>query len=343
MLRRPQRGRRQRPPVGEAAVAPWMEVRELLGAWARPLQLKLVAGRAGLDRRILEASAQRPGLALTGYTAYLTSGRVQLLGKSEADYLAGLRARQRLTVLGTLARAAISCVAVTRGLTAPRELIAAADAVGLPVLSTPLDSTAFVVQLSALLEERLAPSTHLHAVLLEVFGLGVLIQGESGIGKSECALDLVDRGHRLVADDVVEVRRVGDVLEGTSPELTRYHMELRGLGVVNLKDLYGVSAIRVAKRVELIIQLERWEAGKEYERLGLQGESFKILGVEVPLVRMPVAPGRNLALLVEVGARNHLLKERGYDAARRLAEHLDTLIAARARQGRRRRVGGKRP
>ena len=145
-------------------------------------------------------------------------------------------------------------------------------------------------------------------MLLDVFGLGVLILGESGIGKSECALDLVDRGHRLVADDVVEVKRMGDELVGVSPDLTRYHMELRGLGVLNIKDLYGVSSIRLSKRVELVVQLERWDPGKEYDRLGLRDERFPILGVPLPLVRMPVAPGRNIALLVEVAARNQLLQ-----------------------------------
>jgi HPr kinase/phosphorylase len=172
-------------------------------------------------------------------------------------------------------------------------------------------------------------------VLLDVFGLGVLILGESGIGKSECALDLIDRGHRLVADDVVEIKRMGDVLVGISPDLTRFHMELRGLGVLNIKDLYGVSSMRLSKKVELVMQLERWEAGKEYDRLGLHDETFLILGVEVPLVRMPVAPGRNIALLVEVAARNQLLREGGYDAARRFVERVDELVGSPSKPKRR--------
>ena len=191
---------------------------------------------------------------------------------------------------------------------------------------------------------------HLHSVLVDVFGLGVLIVGESGIGKSECALDLIDRGHRLVSDDVVEIKRMGDALEGASPDLTRHHMELRGLGVINIKDLYGVSSIRPSKRIELVVSLERWEAGKEYDRLGLRDERYPILGLDVPLIRMPVAPGRNLTLLVEVAARNQLLKSRGYDAARRFAERVDELHrggarAARggaARRARRRRGGARR-
>ena len=203
----------------------------------------------------------------------------------------------------------------------------------MPVLASPLQSTAFIKQLSAFLDERLAQRMLLHAVLLDVFGLGVLMMGESGIGKSECALELIDRGHRLVADDVVELMRTADALVGSSPDLTRNHMEIRGVGVLNIKDLYGVSSIGTPKRVELVVGLERWEAGREYDRLGLRDEKFGVLGLEVPLIRMPVAPGRNIALLVEVAARNQLLKHRGYDAARRLAEQVDALIGGSAEPG----------
>jgi len=220
---------------------------------------------------------------------------------------------------------------VTKGLVPPTELLSAAEARGIPVLTTPLESTAFIKLLSVFLDERLATRLHLHSVLLDVFGLGVLILGESWIGKSECALDLVDRGHRLVADDVVEIKRMGDVLVGVSPDLTRFHMELRGLGVINIKDLYGVSSMRLSKKVELVIQLERWEAGKEYDRLGLRDETFLILGVEVPMVRMPVAPGRNIALLIEVAGRNQLLREGGYDAAKRFVERGDELVGSPAK------------
>ena len=269
---------------------------------------------------------QRPGLALTGYTDYIRYGRVQIIGSSETGYLRKLGPRRREGILDKLCRCRITCFVVTKGIVPPTELLEAAEARGIPVLTTPLESTAFIKLLSAFLEERLATRLHLHSVLLDVFGLGVLIQGESGIGKSECALDLIDRGHRLVADDVVEVRRMGDVLVGASPDLTRYHMELRGLGILNIKDLYGVSSIRLSKRVELVVQLERWEAGKEYDRLGLRDETFLVLGVEVPLARMPVAPGRNIALLVEVAARNQLLREGGYDAAKRFVERVDEMV-----------------
>ena len=285
------------PPRGEG---PGVAVAELVDPAAQPLKLDLAAGRAGLEHRVHLPRVQRPGLALTGYTDYIRYGRVQIVGSSEVGYLRKLPPRRRTAILAKLCRCRITCFVVTKGLVPPTELLSAAEARGIPVLTTPLESTAFIKILSVFLEERLATRLHLHSVLLDVFGLGVLILGESGIGKSECALELIDRGHRLVADDVVEIKRMGDVLVGVSPDLTRFHMELRGLGVLNIKDLYGVSSMRLSKKVELVIQLERWEAGKEYDRLGLRDETFLILGVEVPLVRMPVAPGRNIALLVEV-------------------------------------------
>ena len=193
--------------------------------------------------------------------------------------------------------------------------------------------------LSAFLEERLASRLHIHSVLLDVFGVGTLILGDSGIGKSECALDLIDRGHRLVADDVVEIKKMADILVGACPELTRYHMELRGLGVLNIRDLYGVSSVSLSKEVGLVIVLEQWEEGKEYDRLGLRDESFQILGIEVPLVRMPVAPARNIALLVEVAARNQLLRKGGYDAAQRFVERVDALVGSSPEGRRGREVG----
>jgi len=313
--------------TAEAAAAS-VEVGELLGPTAAALKLQLLAGRAGLGNRVHLSRVQRPGLALTGFTDYIRYGRVQIMGGSEITYLRQLAPRQRAAKLGRLLACRISCVIVTKGLVPPPEVLQAAEATGVPLLVTAVESTPFIKQLSAHLDERLATRLHLHSVLMDVFGLGVLITGESGIGKSECALDLIDRGHRLVADDVVEIKRMADTLLGSSPDLTRHHMELRGLGVINIKDLYGVSSTRVAQRVELVVNLERWEAGREYDRLGLRRENFLVLGVEVPLVRMPVAPGRNIAILVEVAARNQLLKERGYDAAERFVARVDAMVAA---------------
>jgi HPr kinase/phosphorylase len=303
-------------------------IRDLLGADAAGLALTLLAGRAGLDQRVHLSRVQRPGLALTGFTEYIRYGRVQIMGGSEIAFLRKLTPRRRAAVLKKLVACRISCFIVTKGLNPPPELVSAAEDAGVPLLVSAIESTPFIKQLSAHLDERLATRLHLHSVLMDVFGLGVLIMGESGVGKSECALDLIDRGHRLVADDVVEIKRMTDTLLGSSPDLTRYHMELRGLGVINIKDLYGVSSIRISKRVELVVNLERWEAGREYDRLGLRDERFLVLGVDLPLIRMPVAPGRNLAILVEVAARNQLLKDRGYDAARRFVERADEALVA---------------
>ncbi|HET7747623.1 MAG TPA: HPr(Ser) kinase/phosphatase [Vicinamibacteria bacterium] len=311
-----------------------MAVRDLLDRQATHLQLTVAAGKGGLDHLVTLARVQRPGLAFSGHTEYLRYGRVQIVGGSEGTFLRGLSPRARADAVRRVCRHRISCFVVTRGAEAPRELLAEANRRGIPVLRTPIESTPFIKALSALLEDRLAQRLHLHSVLLDVFGLGVLIVGESGIGKSECALDLIDRGHRLVSDDVVEIKRIGDTLIGTPPELTRHHMELRGLGVINIKDLYGVSSMRGSQRVELVVSLERWEPGREYDRLGLQDERYPILGVEVPLLRMPVAPGRNTAILVEVASRNQLLKQRGYDAARSFAERVSRMIEADGRKAR---------
>jgi HPr kinase/phosphorylase len=328
----------------EASVA----VRDLLGPDAAGLELALVAGRAGLDQRVLLSRVQRPGLAFTGFTEYIRYGRVQIMGGSEITYLRKLSPRRRSAVLKKLLACRMSCLIVTKGLTPPPELVAASEGAGVALLVSGLESTPFIRLLSANLEERLATRLHLHSVLMDVFGMGVLIMGESGVGKSECALDLIDRGHRLVADDVVEIKRMAESLLGSSPGLTRHHMELRGLGIINIKDLYGVSSIRVSKRVELVVNLERWEAGREYDRLGLRDERFEVLGLELPLIRMPVAPGRNLAILVEVAARNQLLKDRGYHAARRFVERLDDVMSTPSpdeggeRPGRPRRAAARR-
>jgi HPr kinase/phosphorylase len=198
-----------------------------------------------------------------------------------------------------------------------------AEKAGVPLLSTRVGTATAIGKLTALLEDRLAVRQVIHGVLLDILGLGVLMVGESGIGKSECALDLVVRGHRLVADDAVEVRRRAASILGSCPELTRHHMEIRGLGLINLRDLFGVASTRASKRVELVVQLERWDPQREYDRLGLDDVSFDLLGIGLPLIRMPVAPGRNLAILVEVAARNQLLRTRGIHAARVLAARLD--------------------
>jgi HPr kinase/phosphorylase len=287
------------------------------------LGLELLAGEAGLDRAIASPYVLKTGLALAGFDSYLQEGRVLVFGASEVSYLAGQDAAARAASLARVMGHRIPCVLVTDGQALPEEVPAEAERAGVPLLRTPVATPIAIARLTGFLEDVLAERTIVHAVLMDILGLGVLIVGESGIGKSECALDLVLRGHRLVADDTVEIRRRAEsVLIGTCPELTRHHMEIRGLGIINIRDLFGVASTRSAKRVEFVVQLERWERGREYERLGLDDQFYEILGLRVPMNRMPVAPGRSIANLVEVAARNQLLRARGHHAARTLADRL---------------------
>src|SRR5947208_4111716 len=304
---------------------PGIAVGALLGgrAEALGLPLEVVAGAAGLDRAITSPYIQKTGLALAGFHEYLRPGRVLIFGESEIRYLESLEPAARQRALRLALTHDFPCVLITGGFTPPAELVAEAEHARLPLLKTAIVTPTAIAKLTSILEDTLAERTVVHAVLMDVLGLGVLIAGESGIGKSECALDLIVRGHRLVADDTVEVRRRQEtILIGMCPELTRHHMELRGLGVINVKDLVGIASTRSAKRIEVVVQLERWAPTREYERLGLDDVFYEILGLRVPLIRMPVAPGRNIAILVEVAARNQLLRSPGHHAARALAERL---------------------
>jgi HPr kinase/phosphorylase len=287
------------------------------------LALELLAGGDGLDRVITSPHVQKTGLALAGFHEYLKPGRVLIFGESEIRYLEGLDAPSRTRAIRQALAHDFPCVIITGGFRPSAELTVEAERARLPLLHTPLTTPIAIAKIGSILEDTLAERTTLHAVLMDILGLGVLVTGESGIGKSECALDLIVRGHRLVADDVVEVRRRAEtILIGTCPELTRHHMELRGLGVINVKELFGIASTRSSKRVELVVQLERWDPTREYERLGLDDQFFEILGLRVPLVRMPVAPARNIAILIEVAARNQLFRARGHHAARALADRL---------------------
>jgi HPr kinase/phosphorylase len=313
--------------------APGVTVRGLIDG--RPdalgLSIELLAGAEGLDRQITNPHSQKTGLALAGFQEYLRPGRVLIFGESEIRYLESLDSAARLRTLRLALTLDFPCVLITGGFAPPPEVAVVAEETGLPVLQTSVATPAAIAKLTSILEDSLAERTVMHAVLMDILGLGVLIVGESGIGKSECALDLIVRGHRLVADDTVEIRRRAEtVLIGSCPELTRHHMELRGVGVINVKDLFGIASTRSSKRVELVVSLERWEPGREYERLGLDDEFFEVLGLSVPLIRMPVAPGRSTSILVEVAARNQLLRSRGHHAARALADRLDQALRAGA-------------
>jgi HPr kinase/phosphorylase len=313
--------------------APGVTVRGLIDSRpdALDLSIELLAGAAGLDRRITNPHIQKTGLALAGFHDYLRPGRVLIFGESEIRYLESLESASRLRALRLALALDFPCVLITGGFAPPPEVALVAEETGLPVLRTSVDTPAAIAKLTSILEDSLADRTVMHAVLMDILGLGVLIVGESGIGKSECALDLIVRGHRLVADDAVEIRRRAEtVLIGTCPELTRHHMELRGVGMINVKDLFGIASTRSSKRVELVVSLERWDPGREYDRLGLDDEFYEVLGLPVPLIRMPVAPGRSTSILVEVAARNQLLRSRGHHAARALADSLERALRAGA-------------
>ena len=293
------------------------------------LPLDLLAGADGLDRIITSPHIQKTGLALAGFHEYLKPGRVLIFGESEIRYLESLEVAARVASMRLALTLDFPCVMITGGFNPPIELVVEAERARLPLLKTAIATPTAIAKLGSILEDSLAERTMVHAVLMDVLGLGVLITGESGIGKSECALDLIVRGHRLVADDTVEIRRRQEtILIGSCPELTRHHMELRGLGVINVKELFGIASTRSSKRVEFVVQLERWDPAREYERLGLDDEFYEVLGLRVPLIRMPVAPGRNIAILVEVAARNQLLRSRGHHAARALADRLERTLRA---------------
>ncbi len=309
----------------ETAPRPGVSVATVLGdlAESRALDLEVLAGSAGLDRRITIPHTQKTGLAVAGYDAYLRAGRVLVFGESEVRYLESLAPAQRTDAMRRVFSRNLPCLLLTGGFAAPPEVAEEADRAAVPLLITRAATAEVMARMSLVLDSYLAARGVIHGVLMDILGLGVLIVGESGIGKSECALDLVVRGHRLVADDAVDLRcRAQSFIIGTCPELTRHHMEIRGLGVINVQEMFGVASTRSSKRVELVVQLERWEPGREYDRLGVDDNFYETLGIRVPMIRMPVAPGRNVAILVEVAARNQLLRTRGHHAARRLVERL---------------------
>ena len=299
-------------------------VRELLGQELVELQLTVLSGEGSLDRQITHPRVQKPGLAFAGHYAYIKPGRVQILGASESEYLKALPSDKRSERLAHIAGLPIPTFIITKGLEPPPELLPNCDRHGLPVLRSPSLSSTIIKRVSYFLEEHLVPSTILHGVLMDVYGLGVMLIGDSGVGKSECALDLITRGHSLVADDRVTVKQYphGDLL-GYCEEPLRHHMELRGLGIINVQDLFGLASVRERKPIDLVIELEPWDETRAYDRLGLDETVYKILDTPCPYIKMPVALGRNLSILVEIAARNHVLKVQGHHSAREFARKLE--------------------
>ena len=293
------------------------------------LEVTAVAGHAGLSRIVSVPRIQKPGLALTGWPEQLHPHRVLVLGGTEIDYLAD-NPPARQVGIATLLAADPACIVVCRGLAPPAELVAAAEQRVVPVLVSHLATADFISEVTHWMSDRLAPSTDMHGVLMDVLGIGVLLLGKSGIGKSETALDLVVRGHRLVADDVIKLRRLGSHVVGRGAGIIGHHMEIRGLGIINVKDLFGISAVRDTKKIELVVELREWSEHEEYDRLGFDDRFDRILDVPVPAVQLPVRPGRNLATLIEVAARNQLLKLQGTHSARAFRDQLHQAMEAQS-------------
>lgn len=301
-----------------------VEVRELLSDELSDLHLRVLSGESHLDNRITHPRVQKPGLAFAGYYAYIKPGRVQIVGESETEYLKTLDEEERQERLDRITALPVPVFVITKGIAPLPGFLRWCQEREVPVLSSTALSSTVIKGISYFLEDHLVPSTTLHGVLMEIYGLGVLLIGDSGVGKSESALDLISRGHSLVADDRVVVKRYpnGDLI-GFSEGPLRHHMELRGIGIINVQDLFGLASVRERKALDLVIELEHWEPGRAYERLGLDETLFNVLDVPCPYIRMPVAMGRNVGILVEIATRNHVLKLQGHHSAREFARKLE--------------------
>jgi len=277
------------------------------------------------DRKVVNNEVNRPSLQVAGYFDYFDNTRIQIVGRVEISYLTHLSSEERYNALDKLFKRELPCVIVTRGMEAPSEMIELAEKYNVPLLSVDVSTSRFLSALIAFLNIRLAPQITMHGVLVEVYGEGVLLLGDSGEGKSETAIELVKRGHRLVADDAVEIKRVSDKsLVGSSPEIIRYFIELRGIGIIDVKRIFGIGAVKDSEKIDLVINLEPWISGKEYDRLGISTEYEEILGLSIPSLTIPVKPGRNLAMIVEVAAMNNRQRRMGYNAAEALNNRLMT-------------------
>jgi HPr kinase/phosphorylase len=291
--------------------------------------LTVLAGRSVLDRVVPGPEVHRPGLALAGFVDRFPTKRVQVLGETEIAFLSSLPEFARHDAMSALLENEdIPMVIISKGLPPPSGMAELAETHGIPLLGSTLSTTELYHRLSFCLEEEFAPKTTVHGTLVDVYGVGLLYTGRSGVGKSECALDLVERNHRLVADDVVHItRKAPSVVMGTASPVLGHHLEIRGVGIIDIEKLFGIRSVRMQKRIEVEVRLEMWQDGAAYERLGLEEQFTTILGVQLPLVIIPLSPGKNITVISEVIAMNHMLKTYGHDTARmfsrRLAEELD--------------------
>jgi HPr kinase/phosphorylase len=307
-----------------ASGAPSITVRALLDDPALELHVRLVAGAAGLDRQITHPRIQKSGLAMVGHLHGIVPSRIQILGETEVSYGAGLPLEAQRRAAEHLFSRQLACVMVTRGADPPAAFCEEAERTQTPLVVCAERSSSTITALHTVLDERLAPRTRIHGVLVDVFEVGVLLLGKSGIGKSECALELVMHGHRLVADDVIDCDfRPPGMVFGQPAPLLRYHIEMRGLGILNIKDLFGVTAIRERKRIDLVVQLDLMQGDGAFDRIGLEDRHREILGVPIREVVLPVRAGRNMSSIIEIAARNELLRQAGRNPARELVQRIE--------------------
>jgi len=295
------------------------------------LELEQLGSADGLAREIPSSDASGPGMVLAGFTERVVHQRIQVLGETEVTYLRSLAPDERTRILTLLFSYPIPCVMVTKGLALPDGVESAATAAGVAILRSRLKTLEFYRRITPFLEQAFAPTTSLHGSLADVYGVGLLFTGASGIGKSECVLDLVERGHRLVADDLVMVRRKGaDILLGTGHPLQRHFMEIRGVGLIDVRSIFGIRAVRQQKRIEVVVVLQAWHEGMVAERTGLDMETTEILGVSIPKITVPLNPGKNLTVIAEVIAMNHLMRYAGEDPAQAFNERLKGHLLGKA-------------
>lgn len=288
------------------------------------LNLRCISGRKGLVRQITIPDLNRPGLALSGFYESFAYQRVQLFGRGEVAYLNKLMQEHNESFVRQLFTYQIPCCIFTRNLEPPKQFTDIADEAECPVLQTDLESTEFSSRLLRVFSDIFAPKRTMHGVLVEVYGIGIILLGDSGVGKSETALELVERGHRLVADDIVELRCVNGntVLGRGANKIISHHMEVRGLGIINIAQLYGVGSIREQKEVQLVVKLEEWDSNKVYDRLGTENHTMELLGVKIPMLEIPVRPGRNVPIIIETAAMNERLKSMGYFSAKEFNQNV---------------------
>jgi HPr kinase/phosphorylase len=295
------------------------------------LKLSAWTGEVGIAKEITNSEVNRPGLALAGFTERFSNNRIQIIGETELTYLMSLSPADRLHAITKVLAFDVPCVIVTKGMKPPPELMAAGETHGTAVLGTTLTTDEFTHSLVEYLEPHFAPTMTVHGSLVDVYGIGLLFTGRSGIGKSETALDLIERGHRLVADDVVTIYRMRrGVIMGTGNELLQHFMEIRGIGIIDIPSMFGIRAIRMKKRIEVVVRLEEWDEKVDYERLGIEEKTTTMLGVELPYVMIPIVPGKNLTVIAEVVALNHMLKLVGLNPAAELNRRLVDVMRNRS-------------